>query len=152
MTQLPVIPSRPEKYNPTPYTFRMPVDSQTDKIKESYAKCPPFYLQLDHTLAVVWCVFSKQKINKPLGMRSLYFWDTRYVWGMKKNYSVMERWLWHSKSQESVAISPVNFREIGGTPWYSICSLTIPSLPSHYLKAVFPKIFQFVMVGNDIRY
>lgn len=45
---------------------------QTKQIRHGYARCPPFHLQLDHTLAVVWCLFSeKQGGTPPLGIAQL---------------------------------------------------------------------------------
>lgn len=63
----------PNKFTPIPYIFRIPLDSDTKEIRKSYARSPPFYLQLDHTLAVIWSIFSQQPPTKPLGVAQLHW-------------------------------------------------------------------------------
>lgn len=56
------------KYKPTPYTFRVPKSSNiANELTVGYARPPPFYVQLDHTLAVIWSLFSPETMEKPLG-------------------------------------------------------------------------------------
>lgn len=64
---LPTINRKPEKYIPIPYTFRFPNNVSITKKNTVIAGCPPFYVQLDHALAVVWTLFSKDATDKPLG-------------------------------------------------------------------------------------
>lgn len=49
------------------YTFRIPLASLYAPIKNGLVKCPPFYLLLDHTLAVIWTLFTKCAVPKELG-------------------------------------------------------------------------------------
>lgn len=58
----------PKEYTPIPYTFRLPNDTKISPSGKGTAICPPFYVQLDHTLAVIWSLFSEQPTNKPLGV------------------------------------------------------------------------------------
>ncbi|KAF5278482.1 hypothetical protein FQA39_LY05971 [Lamprigera yunnana] len=59
------------KYVPIPYTFRLPDDTRNFPTGKGTAKCPPFYVQLDHTLAVIWSLFSEEQVAKPLGVAQI---------------------------------------------------------------------------------
>lgn len=50
-----------------PYTFRVPLSSFYSPIKNGIVKCPPFYLQLDHAIAVIWSLFTKCDVSKEIG-------------------------------------------------------------------------------------
>lgn len=72
LTNLPLIPEQPGKYVPMPYTFRLPGASKPTQIKNVVAKSPPFHVLVDHTLAVIWMIFSTEKYaNSPLGIVQL---------------------------------------------------------------------------------
>ncbi|XP_031358973.1 uncharacterized protein LOC116182579 isoform X1 [Photinus pyralis] len=72
----------PKEYTPIPYTFRLPNDSTVYPGGKGIAKCPPFYVQLDHTLAVVWSLFSEKPTEKPLGVAQIQ-WALSFLKGIK---------------------------------------------------------------------
>lgn len=72
---------RPEKYSPKPYTFRIPGPMPKNTVGDLCAvKSPPFIYQLDHTLAVVWILFSKDEYERPLGIVQLQ-WALNFLKG-----------------------------------------------------------------------
>ncbi|XP_050306430.1 uncharacterized protein LOC126743397 [Anthonomus grandis grandis] len=71
LTTLPTIPEKPGKYKPMPYTFRLPPAPKPTHIKNVVAKSPPFHLLLDHTIAVIWMLFSPEEFDSPLGIVQL---------------------------------------------------------------------------------
>nr|CAI5817693.1 unnamed protein product [Callosobruchus analis] len=70
-SSVPVLPSKPGEYSPIPYTFRVPTLNSPIKIKNLRSKCPPYYLLLDHTIAVLWLLFASKEYNSPLGISQL---------------------------------------------------------------------------------
>lgn len=74
----------PKEYTPIPYTFRLPNDSTVYPGGKGIAKCPPFYVQLDHTLAVVWSLFSEKPTAKPLGVAQIQ-WALTFLKGIKNS-------------------------------------------------------------------
>ncbi|XP_030745638.1 uncharacterized protein LOC115874584 [Sitophilus oryzae] len=71
LSALPTIPEKTGKYTPMPYTFRLPPSPKPIQVKNVIAKCPPFYVLLDHAIAVIWMVFSGEKYDCPLGIAQL---------------------------------------------------------------------------------
>lgn len=47
-----------ENYRPVPYTFRIPGGGREFNL--GHARSPPPHIQLDHTLAVIWHLFSPE--------------------------------------------------------------------------------------------
>ncbi|KAK5644909.1 hypothetical protein RI129_006209 [Pyrocoelia pectoralis] len=74
----------PEPYIPIPYTFRLPNDSPIYPGGKGTARCPPFYIQLDHALAVVWSLFSEEPTGKPLGVAQIQ-WALTFLKGVKNS-------------------------------------------------------------------
>ncbi|KAK9877296.1 hypothetical protein WA026_017688 [Henosepilachna vigintioctopunctata] len=68
-TYLPTVPDEPGPYNPILYTFRVP-SKWPKMLAYLRVRTPPFYLQLDHTIAVIWCMFSPTA-KKSLGIAQL---------------------------------------------------------------------------------
>ncbi|XP_017777424.1 PREDICTED: uncharacterized protein LOC108563301 [Nicrophorus vespilloides] len=71
--KLPAISSKAECFTPMPYMFRIPAlqTAGAAPISLKTTKCPPFYIQLDHAIAVVWSLFSHEEYRKPLGINQL---------------------------------------------------------------------------------
>lgn len=65
--KLPTIPTKPSEYVPMPYTFRIESAPAPVKITKLMARSPPFYMLLDHTIAVIWLLYSKKEYNCSLG-------------------------------------------------------------------------------------
>ncbi|XP_018324839.1 uncharacterized protein LOC108736776 [Agrilus planipennis] len=79
-------------YVPVLYTFRVPVSARNvipiAEIKSQYVKCPPFYLQLDHTLGVIWSLYSKTAVDDmSLGIAQLQ-WALNFLEGIYDENSV----------------------------------------------------------------
>ncbi|XP_049859879.1 uncharacterized protein LOC126354347 [Schistocerca gregaria] len=53
------IKSKPDEFNPQPYNFRLQQEGQGPRVR-----APPFHVQLDHTIAVLWNLF-RQPNNAP---------------------------------------------------------------------------------------
>ncbi|XP_060529158.1 uncharacterized protein LOC132703736 [Cylas formicarius] len=70
-TSLPIISDKPAKYMPMPYTFRLPPGPKSSRVDTISARNIPFHLWLDHTIAVVWMLFSEQEYDCPLGAAQL---------------------------------------------------------------------------------
>ncbi|XP_022918132.1 uncharacterized protein [Onthophagus taurus] len=67
-----------DSYIPSPYTFRAPARAKS--FVRMNAKCPPFYLQLDHTLAVIWTLFSD---NPPVSLGIVQLqWALNFLQGI----------------------------------------------------------------------
>ncbi|XP_066245920.1 uncharacterized protein [Euwallacea similis] len=73
LTNLPVIPEKPSKYIPMPCTFRLPRASKFTQVKNVMTRCPPFHLLVDHTIAVIWMIFSPEQYKSPLGIAQLHW-------------------------------------------------------------------------------
>ncbi|XP_066158580.1 uncharacterized protein [Euwallacea fornicatus] len=73
LTNLPVIPEKPGRYVPMPYTFRRPRGSKPAQVKNVTTRCPPFHLLVDHTIAVIWSIFSPEQHESPLGIVQLHW-------------------------------------------------------------------------------
>ncbi|KAF7272201.1 uncharacterized protein LOC143205254 [Rhynchophorus ferrugineus] len=71
LSSLPTIPEKQANYVPMPYTFRLPPAPKPTHVKNVVAKSPPFHLLLDHTIAVIWMVFSNETYDSPLGIVQL---------------------------------------------------------------------------------
>ncbi|XP_045474123.1 uncharacterized protein LOC123680330 [Harmonia axyridis] len=70
-TALPVIPDEAAPFSPILYTFRIP-DRWPKMLSHLKVKSPPFYLQLDHAIAVVWCMFCPTA-KKTLGIAQIHW-------------------------------------------------------------------------------
>ncbi|RZC39760.1 uncharacterized protein BDFB_007653, partial [Asbolus verrucosus] len=79
---LPVIAEEPQPYIPILYTFRVKTKGKTTKLKNIITKPPPFHLQFDHTIAVIWTLFNKDANKNNLGIVqlqwALYFLKSIY--------------------------------------------------------------------------
>ncbi|KAJ3642336.1 hypothetical protein Zmor_025132 [Zophobas morio] len=71
LTALPVVPESEIPYTPILYTFRVKTRGKATKLKHITTKPPPFYLQFDHAIAVIWTLFSKDSNKKDLGIVQL---------------------------------------------------------------------------------
>ncbi|KAJ8982833.1 hypothetical protein NQ317_014222, partial [Molorchus minor] len=71
LTRLPVMESKKAAYVPMPYTFRVKSMSNRVKVNTLLGRAPPFYLLLDHTIAVIWAIFGNQEYDCPLGIAQL---------------------------------------------------------------------------------
>lgn len=71
LSTLPTIPEKPGKYIPMPYTFRLPSAPKPTQIKNVVARSPPFHLLVDHTIAVIWMLFSNENYDSPMGIVQL---------------------------------------------------------------------------------
>lgn len=84
------IDSDPKFNKPIPYIFRVPAPSKCCEAR--HAKCPPFYLQLDHTIAVLWYVFEykifKKPIKRDLGIGQLQ-WALYFIRGIKVKVKIV---------------------------------------------------------------
>ncbi|KAF2899199.1 hypothetical protein ILUMI_06986 [Ignelater luminosus] len=81
-TTLTSVTSKSAIYKPIPYVFRIPSNLISLADGHNTAKCPPFFIQLDHALAVVWTIFSKEKMEKPLGVAQLQ-WALSFLKGIR---------------------------------------------------------------------
>lgn len=66
-TALPVIPDEAQTFNPILYTFRIP-ENWPRMLTHVRVRSPPFYLMLDHAIAVIWCLFCPN-VKKTLGKK-----------------------------------------------------------------------------------
>ncbi|KAJ8920130.1 hypothetical protein NQ315_011787 [Exocentrus adspersus] len=71
LSRLPNLKEQAAPYTPMPYTFRVSNACNRVKIRNMWARCPPFHLLLDHTIAVVWLLFAQKEYNCPLGISQL---------------------------------------------------------------------------------
>ncbi|GJQ75661.1 hypothetical protein Trydic_g17736 [Trypoxylus dichotomus] len=69
------------EYTPMPYIFRTPNPNSSREVKKVPTKCPPYALQLDHTLAVVWILYSKKEVKRPMGIVQLQ-WAHNFLRGI----------------------------------------------------------------------
>lgn len=67
LTSLPVVPEGDTPYTPVLYTFRVKAKGKTTKVKHITTRPPPFYLQFDHTIAVIWTLFNQNGNKDQLG-------------------------------------------------------------------------------------
>lgn len=83
----PFVPSlTPEcsaEYNPMTYVFRIPQFNVKKRMKNIKAKCPPFHILFDHTVAVIWAVLSPNQYSCPLGVSQLH-WAYIFLKGLRK--------------------------------------------------------------------
>lgn len=68
-------------YVPMPYIFRTANTPRMKEVKQIPTKCPPYYLQLDHALAVIWLLYSKTEVRRPLGIVQLQ-WALNFLQGI----------------------------------------------------------------------
>ncbi|XP_018579115.1 uncharacterized protein LOC108917139 [Anoplophora glabripennis] len=71
LSRLPVLKERAAPYVPMPYSFRVSASCNRIKIQNMWGRCPPFHLLFDHTIAVLWLLFSPKDYNCPLGISQL---------------------------------------------------------------------------------
>lgn len=67
-------------YTPMPYIFRT-YDPHMKEVKNVPTRCPPYHIHLDHTLAVIWILFSKTEVKRPLGIVQLQ-WALNFMDGI----------------------------------------------------------------------
>ncbi|CAG9762191.1 unnamed protein product [Ceutorhynchus assimilis] len=67
----PTIQVKSSPYVPMPYTFRLPPAPKPTQIKNVVGKSPPFHTLVDHTIAVIWMMFSSENYDSPLGIVQL---------------------------------------------------------------------------------
>lgn len=61
---------RKHDYEPKPHVFKLPRVLNYDA-KKLHAKCPSYNILVDHTLAVVWILFSRKEPSRELGIVQL---------------------------------------------------------------------------------
>ncbi|KAL3268150.1 hypothetical protein HHI36_007277 [Cryptolaemus montrouzieri] len=83
-TSLPTIPDEPHPYSPILYTFRVP-DKWPKLLPYLRVRTPPFYLQLDHSIAVIWCLFCPSA-KKSLGIAQLQ-WAMSFLRSIYNKYN-----------------------------------------------------------------
>lgn len=90
---IPVIEPKSEKYKPIPYIFRVSDDSNSATIKKM-VRCPPFHVQLDHSIAVVWSLYASEEVDIPLGINQLH-WAYSFLKNVKDKDSTYPRDITH---------------------------------------------------------
>lgn len=73
VTKLPIVATKPSEYKPIPYTFRVEAPPVPVKITNLMARSPPLYMLLDHTIAVIWALYSSKEYNSSLGKYFNFF-------------------------------------------------------------------------------
>ncbi|KAJ8941838.1 hypothetical protein NQ318_005121, partial [Aromia moschata] len=71
LTRLPVLEEKKAPYVPMTYTFRVKPTTNRVKLSTLFGRTPPFYLLLDHTIAVIWGIFGNGEYDCPLGIAQL---------------------------------------------------------------------------------
>ncbi|XP_044271224.1 uncharacterized protein LOC123015521 [Tribolium madens] len=87
LTALPVIPEGETSYKPILYTFRVKAKGRATKLKHITTKPPPFYLQFDHAIAVIWTLFNKESNRDNLGIVQLQ-WALHFLEGIYNDEGV----------------------------------------------------------------
>ncbi|KYB25573.1 hypothetical protein TcasGA2_TC034328 [Tribolium castaneum] len=87
LTALPVVPEEEASYKPILYTFRVKAKGRATKLKHITTKPPPFYLQFDHTIAVIWTLFNKESNKETLGIVQLQ-WALYFLEGIYNDEGV----------------------------------------------------------------
>lgn len=71
-------------YAPKPYTFKMPKFLHFN-MKTPKVNCPPFHVLLDHTIAVIWLLFSPKQPTKELGIVHLQ-WAISFLQAIRNHH------------------------------------------------------------------